>query len=66
MNHDTEKPIPALFATIHHRSDERPDGYTPEDISWLNVIANEHIPSLHLELLEQHRRQFPLDSRAQP
>lgn len=33
--------IPALFATIHHRSDERPNGYTPEDIAELNRLANE-------------------------
>ena len=33
--------IPALFATIHFRSDARPDGYTDEDIAALNAIANE-------------------------
>ena len=32
--------IPALFATIHFKSDERPDGYTEEDIADLNAIAN--------------------------
>jgi hypothetical protein len=31
---------PALFATIHHKSDERPNGYTAEDIAELNRIAN--------------------------
>lgn len=31
--------IPALFATIHHRSDERPDGFAPEDIEDLNGMA---------------------------
>lgn len=31
---------PALFATIHHQSDERPDGYTAEDIAELNRLAN--------------------------
>lgn len=31
---------PALFATIHFQSDDRPDGYTEEDIQTLNVIAN--------------------------
>jgi hypothetical protein len=66
MSHDTERLIPALFATIHHRSEERPNGYTPADISWLNVIANEHIPSLHADLLEQHRRRYPDDVRAKP
>lgn len=33
---------PALFATIHHRSGERPDGYTPEEIAELNKVANQH------------------------
>lgn len=38
---DQEPPnIPALFATIHFRSDERPDGYTDEDIQALNTLAN--------------------------
>ena len=32
--------IPALFATIHFQSDERPDGYTDEDIAKLNRLAN--------------------------
>lgn len=37
----TPKPaIPALFATIHFRSDERPDGYSDEDIAELNKLAN--------------------------
>ena len=44
--HMTDKPkptladIPALFATIYFRSDERPDGYTDEDIAELNEAAN--------------------------
>jgi hypothetical protein len=33
--------IPALFATIHFRSPERPDGYTPEEIAQLNELANQ-------------------------
>lgn len=35
-----DKPIPSLFATIHFKSDERPDGYTAEDIAELNEKAN--------------------------
>lgn len=31
---------PALFATIHHKSEDRPDGYSDEDIGELNRIAN--------------------------
>lgn len=32
--------IPALFATIHFQSKERPDGYTEEEIQALNTLAN--------------------------
>ena len=32
--------IPALFATIHFRSAERPDGYTDAEIAELNILAN--------------------------
>ncbi|HEY8572720.1 hypothetical protein [Phenylobacterium sp.] len=63
MPDDNEKPIPAIFGTIHHRSPQRPNGYTPEDISWMNVIANKHIPELYQELLAAHRAAFPGDSR---
>jgi len=31
-----DEKIPALFATIHFRSDARPDGYTDEDIRRIN------------------------------
>jgi hypothetical protein len=42
---DQEPPnIPALFATIHFQSDERPDGYTDEDIAALNAIASKRSP----------------------
>lgn len=37
--------IPALFATIHFQSDERPDGYTEEDIQALNALANPPKPT---------------------
>lgn len=36
-----EAEIPALFATIHFRSDARPDGYTDEDIAEMNRLANQ-------------------------
>lgn len=35
-------PIPALFATIHFKSPQRPDGYTDADITELNRLANLH------------------------
>lgn len=48
INDDQHKPTepeppfaPALFATIHFRSDGRPKGYTPEKIAELNHIANQ-------------------------
>jgi hypothetical protein len=59
--HKAEQAIPAIFATIHHRSEERPGGYTRRDIAWMNVVANQHIPELHKQLLEDFRRQFPGD-----
>lgn len=31
---------PALFATIHHKSEDRPDGYSDDDIGELNRLAN--------------------------
>lgn len=48
MTDDTDlnaKPpsTPALFATIHFRSGERPDGYTDDDIIQLNRITNQEI-----------------------
>lgn len=42
MTHE-KKPIPALFATIHFRSERRPDGYTDEDMVRLNEMANRHL-----------------------
>ncbi|MFA4950459.1 hypothetical protein [Brevundimonas sp.] len=39
-----ETEIPALFATVHFQSDERPDGYSAEDIASLNAIANKAKP----------------------
>jgi hypothetical protein len=44
MSADDDRPLPALFATIHLRSAQRPDGYTDKDISALNIIANTHKP----------------------
>jgi hypothetical protein len=43
--------LPALFATIHHQSESRPDGYTPEEITDLNNRANAHLPHLQTENL---------------
>lgn len=33
---------PALFATIHFETPQRPDGYTDADIAELNRLANLH------------------------
>jgi hypothetical protein len=35
--------LPALFATIHHQSEQRPEGYSPDDIEELNNLANAHL-----------------------
>jgi hypothetical protein len=35
-----ESCIPALFATIHFRSPQRPDGYTAEDLAEINGQLN--------------------------
>lgn len=58
MADNEDQPIPALFATIHHRSDARPDGYTAEEVSWLNVQANRRIPDLYEKLLTEHQKKF--------
>lgn len=31
-----EEDIPAIFATIHFKSEHRPDGYEPEEIAEIN------------------------------
>lgn len=48
---DDQEPeaIPALFATIHFRSDERPDGYSDEDIAELNELANVGVSADEIE-----------------
>jgi hypothetical protein len=51
--------IPALFATIHHRGGNRPEGYSEQEISWLNVVANRHLPDLYARLMAEHRRLYP-------
>lgn len=41
---DKKNDVPALFATIHFRSDQRPDGFTDEEIARLNEVANAKDP----------------------
>lgn len=36
----TKTVVSALFATIHFRSEQRPDGYSDDDIAELNKRAN--------------------------
>ena len=45
--------LPVLFATIHWRSESRPDGWTSEEVEDLNIEANRHIPELYKALKEQ-------------
>ena len=40
MSVDDDRPLPALFATIHLRSARRPEGYTDDEIAELNRVAN--------------------------
>ena len=52
---ETDEAIPAIFATIHHKSEHRPDGYTPEEIEELNRAANAHIPELNKKPDEEEK-----------
>lgn len=40
MSAGDDRPLPALFATIHFRSARRPGGYTADQIAHLNRVAN--------------------------
>jgi hypothetical protein len=51
--------IPNLFATIHHKSDTRPDGMEDHEISAFNVMANKHMPELYEALKRDHMEAFP-------
>lgn len=35
--------LPVIFATVHHRSESRPNGWTPAMIEAANIVGNEHI-----------------------
>lgn len=48
-DHDDDDNLPRLFATIHHKSDERPDGYSSKDLWNMNNLANSHLPHLQQE-----------------
>ena len=54
-----EDQIPAIFATIHFKSEDRPNGYEDHDISRMNVIANRHIPELYQSLKDDHNKNHP-------
>jgi hypothetical protein len=45
MSADEDRPLPALFATIHFRCAQRPDGYIADDIAELNRAANRRRPA---------------------
>lgn len=44
--HDDADGLPRLFATIHYKSDARPEGYSSKDIWNMNNAANAHLPHL--------------------
>ena len=46
---DDDSGIPALFATIHFKSDQRPDGFSAKDMWDMNNAANSHLPHLQQE-----------------
>ena len=46
----SDEQIPNIFASIHFRSQRRPDGYTNDEIELLNIEANRHIPDLYEKL----------------
>ncbi len=60
----SEDQIPSLFATIHFRSEQRPDGYTSNDIELLNIEANKHIPDLYEKLVRQREERIARESVA--
>lgn len=45
MSSDEDRPLPALFATIHFRGLRRPDGYTADEVAELNRAANRSNPT---------------------
>lgn len=51
MMSDHDDDVPALFATIHFRSERRPRGYTDEEVVRLNELAND--PSRSKNLVEK-------------
>jgi hypothetical protein len=57
--------IPSLFATIHFRSEQRPDGYTNDDIELLNIQANKHIPDLYEKLVRQREERLAREAEAE-
>ncbi len=54
MRSDEDRPLPALFATIHFRSARRPDGYTADEIAHLNRAVNRRIPDEDANDGDQH------------
>ena len=60
----SEDQIPRLFATIHFRSAQRPDGYTSEDIELLNIEMNKHLPDLYEKLVHQREERLARESIA--
>lgn len=54
MRSDEDRPLPALFATIHFRGPQRPDGYTADEITELNRAANCGSPTNDADEGERH------------
>ena len=49
---DVDNDIPALYATIHFKSEHRPNGHTAADMVRMNNAANAHLPHLQQDVPE--------------
>ena len=61
LNPSEDDKIPALFASIHHQSEDRPDGYSPADFFWMNHDANAHLPELQKSMRDDRRAEGHTD-----
>jgi len=62
---DDDSKIPNLFATIHFKSDQRPDGYTSKDLWEMNNNANAHLPHLQQEWPHGDAHEAPEDEESE-
>ncbi len=58
--------VPALFATIHFRSETRKDGLTSDEIELLSIEANRHIPDLYEKLKAAREERLAKEATSKP